>query len=121
MIKANNPHLKSWIAVDAKSDFPIQNLPFGIFSSKDSKTIVNSHRAGVAIGTYVVDLAELAEMGFLKKEISEFKIDPSVFSKNFLNDFISLGRPVWRAIRERISDLLNADSAELRDNNIARD
>mgnify|MGYP001300743536 CR=1 FL=1 len=34
MIKANDPNLKSWMEVPSDTDFPIQNLPFGIFSTK---------------------------------------------------------------------------------------
>ena len=34
-IKANDPNLKSWIEVPANSDFPIQNLPFGVFHPKN--------------------------------------------------------------------------------------
>ena len=48
--KANNPALKSWVEVPNDSDFPIQNLPYGIFSTKDK-----SPRAGVAIGDYILD------------------------------------------------------------------
>ncbi|MGY8916956.1 MAG: fumarylacetoacetase, partial [Flavobacteriales bacterium] len=45
MIEANNPSLNSWLEVPADSDFPIQNLPFGIFSTSSL-----SPRSGVAIG-----------------------------------------------------------------------
>ena len=34
-IKANNPTLKSWLEISKESDFPIQNLPFGIYSTKE--------------------------------------------------------------------------------------
>ncbi len=60
MIEANNPALKSWVEVPANSDFPIQNLPFGVF-----KTDYLSSVAGVAIGDYVLDLVYLHENGFL--------------------------------------------------------
>ena len=58
-IKANNPALTSWIKVDSNSDFPIQNLPFGIYSDANTK-----HHACSAIGTYAIDLYELANHGF---------------------------------------------------------
>jgi fumarylacetoacetase len=51
IIKANNPTLKSWIEISPDSDFPIQNLPFGIYS-----TLSKSKRVGVAIGTKILDL-----------------------------------------------------------------
>ena len=59
-IKANNPKLTSWIEVEKDSDFPIQNLPFGIFS-KENK----SPRVGVAIGNQILDLKELFKLGYL--------------------------------------------------------
>ena len=52
MITANNPQLKSWVQVPSSSDFPIQNLPFGIFSTEKK-----SKRVGVAIGDSILDLA----------------------------------------------------------------
>ncbi len=58
MSSANNPKLKSWVEVKPGSDFPIQNLPFGIF-----KTYGKSPRAGVAIGEYILDLQAVAEAG----------------------------------------------------------
>lgn len=115
MIKANNPNLKSWIAIAKESDFPIQNLPFGIFSIKSQPGLI-SLRAGVAIGDYVLDLKALSEQGFF----NELKIDSSVFDKKNLNDFIALGKPAWRSVRERISGILSAGNGELRDNDMAR-
>ena len=56
MIKANNPKLTSWVNVPKGSDFPIQNLPFGIF-----KIGQRSPRVGVAIGEQILDLSAVAE------------------------------------------------------------
>ena len=55
---ANNPNLRSWIEVPADSDFPIQNIPFGIF-----KTATKAPRMGTIIGDTVIDLQLLAEWG----------------------------------------------------------
>lgn len=107
MLKVNDPSLKSWIEVAPQSDFPIQNLPFGIFKTQSS-----SPRVGIAIGDQVLDLAILNKLGFL----DELKIDNSVFTNQYLNDFIALGKHTTRAVRERVSNLLNKDTAELRDN-----
>ncbi len=107
MIKANNPSLQSWVEIPANSDFPIQNLPFGIF-----KTGSSSPRVGVAIGAQVLDLAILNKLGFFKDQ----KIDQSVFTNQYLNDLIALGKPTTSALRERISGLLIESNAELRDN-----
>jgi fumarylacetoacetase len=107
MNKANDPSLTSWIEVSPESDFPIQNLPFGIFKTQSS-----SSRVGVAIGDQVIDLAILNKSGFFDK----LKIDNSVFTNQYLNDFIALGKQTTSAVRERLSHLLQADNAELRDN-----
>ena len=103
--KANNPHLKSWIAVDANSDFPIQNIPFGIFSSTNN----SSPRVGVAIGDQVLDVAGLAEKGYL----DDLNLPNDVFSESTLNAFISLGKQATRTLRERLSDLLNVENNTL--------
>jgi fumarylacetoacetase len=106
MIKANDPTIKSWVEVNPNSDFPIQNLPFGIF-----KTTSSSPRIGVAIGDQVVDLAVLNKLGYF----DNIHIDASVFNNQYLNDFIALGKQTWRNVRERLSNLLNENNAELRD------
>lgn len=111
MIKANDPSLKSWIEVEPNSDFPIQNLPFGIFKTQSS-----SPRIGVAIGDQVLDLAILNKLGFLDK----LKIDNSIFTNQYLNDFIALGKSTTSAVRECVSNLLNENCPDLRDNKEAR-
>lgn len=110
--KANNPALSSWVEVPQNSDFPIQNLPFGIF-----KTEYMDAGAGVAIGDYVLDLTYLYENGFL----DGLGLPAGVFNQKFLNDFMGLGKQVTRGVRERLSELLNADNEELRDNKAARE
>jgi fumarylacetoacetase len=106
MINLKNPNLKSWINVPKNSDFPIQNLPFGIFTNENKSPRVCSR-----IGDFVVDIAALAKFGFFNEiDFNEFTL-----SKKVLNDFIELGKPVTNAVRERIGKLLSADCAELRD------
>lgn len=107
MIQANDPTLRSWIPIKPESDFPIQNLPFGIFSAN-----MLTPRAAVAIGDYAVDLAALQALGYL----DALELPNKIFERPRLNDFLELGKPIWRAVRNRISQLLNADNAELRDN-----
>jgi len=106
MSRANNPDIKSWVEINPGSDFPIQNLPFGIFQTEE-----RSPRVGVAIGDFILDLTVIAQAGLF----DTIDFDKGVFSRNILNWFISLGKPVTNAVRERISDLLNAENAELRD------
>lgn len=106
MIQANDPSLKSWVEVPQDSDFPIQNLPFGIF-----KTEYMVAGAGVAIGNHVLDLTYLHENGLF----DELDLPLGVFNQKHLNEFIGLGKKVTSAVRERISELLRHDSGELRD------
>ncbi|MES2567588.1 MAG: fumarylacetoacetase [Bacteroidota bacterium] len=106
-IKANNPALSSWINVEEGSDFPIQNLPFGIYSD-DS---VN-HHVCTAIGLHIIDIYELANHGFL----SNLKINKDVFNSPYLNAFIELGKATTRALRDRLSELLDINNSELKNN-----
>ncbi|MBS1949789.1 MAG: Fumarylacetoacetase [Cytophagales bacterium] len=111
-IKANSPLLKSWVEVSTTSDFPIQNLPFGIF-----KTRYLSSVAGVAIGEYVLDLVYLHEHGFF----DGLGLPTGIFNQKYLNDFLALGRKKGREVRERISELLRHDNDELKSNKAARE
>ena len=104
-IKANNPLLKSWLAIPNDSDFPIQNLPFGIF-----KTEYLSPVAGVAIGNQVLDLVYLHEHGYL----DGLGLPPGIFNQKYLNNFFALGRTKIGEVRNRISELLSQDNEELR-------
>lgn len=106
MTHPNDPKLRSFIDVGANSDFPIQNLPYGVFSAKDGL----APRVGVAIGDYVLDLWELEQDGRL--EVGEL----GVFAGPTLNAFMALGPKVWSRTRARISELLRHDHPELRDN-----
>jgi fumarylacetoacetase len=106
----NDPKLRSFIDVEPTSDFPIQNLPYGVFSSKDGR----APRVGVAIGEYVLDLWELEQDGRL--DVGEL----GVFSAPMLNPFMALGPKVWSRTRARISELLRHDNPELRDNDELR-
>lgn len=108
----NAAELKSWVEVPPGSDFPIQNLPFGIF-----KTRYLSPVAGVAIGDSVIDLVYLHENGFL----DGLGLPVGVFNQKYLNDFIGLGRRKTGEVRSRISELLRHDNDELRDNKAARE
>ena len=108
MIKANDPELHSWITISPESDFPIQNLPFGIF-----KAGFKDPRVGVAIGDYVLDLYALSQFGYFEDVNIN---DHTVLFRDTLNAFIALGKPVWRQTRERVSELLRHDNGEFRDN-----
>ena len=107
MIAANNPNLKSWVSVPENSDFPIQNLPFGIISSA-----ILSKRVSVRIGDYALDLKVLAELGYLK----ETGFDSSDFDAPFLNPMMKKGKLAVRGLRNRISELLLDSSTSLQNN-----
>ena len=61
MITANDPKRKSWLDVQAGSDFPIQNIPFGVFITKDDIVTI-----GTRIGDHAIDLSALQMLGYLK-------------------------------------------------------
>lgn len=104
MLKSNDPKLKSWVEVSKTSDFPIQNLPFGIFKTKYLSAV-----AGVAIGNFVLDLVYLHEHGYL----DGLGLPGGIFNQRYLNDFFALGKMKIREVRERISELLRHDNDEL--------
>ena len=106
-MQPNDPSLKSFVEVAADSHFPIQNLPFGVFST-DAEP---APRVGVAIGDQILDLAVLEEVSLLAAAPTGSR----VFNRSSLNGFIALGQAVWRETRASISDLLRHDSSRLRD------
>ena len=105
MLKANSPKLKSWVPVPEGSDFPIQNLPFGVFKTKYLSPV-----AGVAIGNHVLDLVYLHENGYF----DGLGLPPGIFNQKYLNDFFALGKKKIRQVRERVSELLRHDNDELK-------
>src|SRR3954453_13801452 len=102
----NDPSLKSFVEVAVDSHFPIQNLPFGVFST-DAEPVP---RFGGAIGDQIVDLAVLEESSLL----TAGSTDSRVFNQPSLNTFIALGQAIWRETRASVSDLLRHDSPRLR-------
>ena len=83
MIAANNPSLRSWISVPEGSDFPIQNLPFGVFRTSGSTV-----RVGTRIGDTVIDLSILTESSQLA--VDGFTTED--FSQEFLNPMMKKGK-----------------------------
>ena len=102
------PTLKSFIDVSSDSDFPIQNLPYGVFSDpKNTKP-----RIGVAIGDWILDLSVIADAGFFET------IHPQVtswFHQASLNVFMAQGPLQWQAVRKHLLTLLSEDCPKLRD------
>lgn len=114
MHPTNDPKLTSFVEVDPKSHFPIQNLPYGVARSKESGEVFICS----AIGDYVVNLSELDAAGVFDGP----KLDGKhVFRERTLNKFMELGPEAWGESRTYISNLLSADEPTLRDNESLRD
>lgn len=106
-ITANNPALRSWVAVATDSEFPIQNLPFGIF-----QTATTTKRVGVRIGDFVLDLAQMAQFGYF----DDLGFAASDFNQDFLNPMMHHGKLAMRALRNRIADLLSIENTTFQHN-----
>lgn len=106
-ITANNPKRKSWLKVNENSDFPIQNIPFGVFITKDDIITIGSR-----IGDYAIDLGALHQLGYFKG----IPLTDDIFLQDNLNDFIADGRKTWRLVRNRIADIFDVKNSSLRDN-----
>lgn len=100
--------MSSWVEYAPDCDFPIQNLPWGIFSPAGG-----APRVGVAIGDQVLDLSVLAEAGCFSGAVPG---DGACFGEGSLNTFMGMGKAAWDATRATVTRLLSADEAELRDN-----
>lgn len=112
MIETNDPTLRCWLdeANDPNCNFPIQNLPLGIFSRRGEPA--DRKRVGVAIGDHVLDLA--VAWPELCPDLEG--LGPSLFAQPTLNAFLAKGRKTWTLVRNRLSRWLRDSSAELRDN-----
>ena len=100
--------MNSWVDIPKNSDFSIYNIPFGIFSVKNSKK-----RVGVAIGDMIVDLKASYDLGIF----NEIPLDHDVFENKYLNDFIALGKSITKKIRLIIQSELCSDSSVLKESN----
>ena len=107
--QTHDPARRSWLetANFATCDFPLQNLPFGVFQT----AAVPTPRIGVAIGTSALDLAATARAGLLL-DMAPSLGDAlrSACVERTLNPLMRLGQPAWAALRARLSYLLGADT-----------
>jgi fumarylacetoacetase len=108
-ITANSPNRKSWIEVDDNSDFPIQNIPFGVFLTPDDIVTV-----GTRIGDTAIDLAALHQLGYFEG----IELTDDIFLQDTLNDFIADGRKTWRLVRNRIAELFDDSNTILKLNTV---
>jgi fumarylacetoacetase len=97
------PLLKSWVASanSATTDFPLNNLPYGVFS-----TAALDPRCGVAIGDMILDMQAVEEQGLI-----DLTDDP-LFDVPFWNEVMEEGPAVWTALRNRLLTLLADGSAD---------
>lgn len=95
----NDRALRSWLTVSETSDFPIQNLPFGMFTAHDDPV----PRAGVAIGQHIVDLIAVHRSGVMRFPSEEML-------RGSLNELFEFG---VGPVRQRVSELLSAGNKEL--------
>ena len=106
-ITANDPNRKTWLETSPDTDFPIQNIPFGVFLTRDDIVTI-----GTRIGDYAIDLGALHQLGYFKG----IHLTDDIFLQDTLNDFISDGRKTWRLVRDRIADIFDKENSKLRDN-----
>ena len=108
MNRTHDPALTSWVtSAQGHPDFPIQNLPLGIFRRSGSS---DAPSVGVAIGDQILDLkASAATLGVPSASLAGLCAEPN------LNRLMASGRQQWSALRREISGLLAADSAVIRE------
>ena len=100
--QTHDPARLSWVesANAPGAEFPLQNLPYGVFSVGDGK-----RRIGVAIGSMIFDLAAAEEKNLIKPNRQE-----AVFNHPTLNAYMGLGSEIWSLTRAAIADLLDVKS-----------
>lgn len=101
--QTHDPVRRSWVesANIPATDFPLQNLPYGVFTGGQNHT----PQIGVAIGDQILSLARLAERELLPAAIRTACRQPT------LNSLLAAGPAVWTALRTRLSELLGADTS----------
>ncbi|MFL5560102.1 MAG: fumarylacetoacetase [Gemmatimonadaceae bacterium] len=109
--ETHDPKRRSWVeaANDGRTDFPIQNLPFGVFRRAGS---IERARVGVAIGDQIIDIGAARRTGFLGGDAER---GSRACEADELNPLMALGRPAWRALRAALGSLLEAGSPAARD------
>ncbi len=106
-LKTNDPSKKSWLEVSPNSDFQIQNIPFGVFLTRDDVITI-----GTRIGDYAIDLGALHQLGYF----DGIPLTDDIFLQDTLNDFISDGKKTWRLVRNRISEIFDISNPSLKKN-----
>ena len=104
--ETHDPKRQSWVtSANGHTDFPIQNLPLGIFSPPGS----SERRAGIAIGEMILDLAAVALAGLFAGAARDAA---EATSSGSLNDLFALGATPRQALRMRVSEILDAKALD---------
>jgi len=106
-ITANDSSRRSWLEVPSNSDFPIQNIPFGVFLTRENIVTV-----GTRIGDFAIDLGALQQLNYFEG----IELTDDMFMQDTLNDFISDGQKTWRLVRNRIAELFDVENPKLQEN-----
>jgi fumarylacetoacetase len=95
------PKLRSWVSYHEDTDFPIQNIPFGVASRADGPKFCASR-----IGNHVIDLSQL----HMLDAFNGILLPPRIFNHDALNPFIALGKEITDSVRRRLINILAVDS-----------
>ena len=106
-ILANDPTIKTWVNTPENNDFPIQNIPFGVFLTRDDIITI-----GTRIGDTAIDLGAMHQLGYFEG----IPLTDDIFLQDTLNDFISDGKKTWRLVRNRISEVFDLKNETLKNN-----
>jgi fumarylacetoacetase len=100
-------HQTSWVAsANGHPDFPLQNLPFGVFRRANSN---EAPRVGAAIGDAILDIAACLAAGLLDDASDDARRGARACASPSLNALMALGAPVRRALRDALTRLLASD------------
>jgi fumarylacetoacetase len=105
----HDPNLRSWVesANQPDTDFPIQNLPFGVFRKPDRPELT---QIGVAIGDQILDLTACHTAGLLQTLPQPLQ---AACTASHLNALMALGSSASSSLRQRLSELLRQDNQSL--------
>ena len=98
MLSANNTERKSWINYDNNCDFPIQNIPFGVF-----KTNQKDYHIATIIGETIISIKNLEKEGYFNK----INLLKHTFQEPNLNKFLEHDKSIWREVRNKIAEIFD--------------
>lgn len=99
---------QTWVPVPDGSDFPLENLPLGVFQRSDVPPSTGPPSIASAIGDHILDLRAAAEAALLPADLAHACRQPS------LNALMAMGRPASSTLRARLTELLSDPAARAR-------